>query len=53
MAFFHIIKNGAKISGKRVGTNGTHRDESNILRLDGKAQRNPGWRQEQRLGRTA
>lgn len=42
MAFFHVIKNGAKISDKHVGTNGTHRDDSNTLRLDGKAQRSPG-----------
>jgi hypothetical protein len=36
MAIVHIIKNGAEISGKHVGTDGVHRDESNILRLDGK-----------------
>jgi hypothetical protein len=35
MAFFHVLKNGAKISDKHVGSNGTHVDESNELRLDG------------------
>lgn len=39
MALFHVIKNGAQISDKHVGASGTHRDESNTLRLDGKAQR--------------
>jgi hypothetical protein len=36
MALVHVIKNGAQISDKHVGTEGTHRDESNTLRLDGK-----------------
>lgn len=35
MAFFHVLKNGAAISDKHVGTGGTHADESNELRLDG------------------
>lgn len=35
MAFFHILKNGARISDKHVGSNGAHADESNELRLDG------------------
>lgn len=35
MAFFHVLKNGASISDKHVGSNGTHSDESNTLRLDG------------------
>ena len=39
MAFFHVVKNGAAISDKHVGTGGTHRDESNMLRLDGTARR--------------
>ncbi len=39
MAFFHILKNGPGISEKHVGTTGTHRDESAVLRLDGKAAR--------------
>lgn len=36
MALVHVIKHGAKISGKHVGSSGSHRDESNILKLDGK-----------------
>lgn len=36
MAMAHVIKNGAKISTKHVGSDGTHRDESDTLRLDGK-----------------
>jgi hypothetical protein len=36
MALVHVIKNGAKISTKHVGTDGIHRDESETLRLDGK-----------------
>ena len=39
MAFVHVVKNGAAISDKHVGTSGTHRDESNLLRLDGTARR--------------
>lgn len=35
MAFFHVLKNGAAISDKHVGSGGTHADKSNILRLDG------------------
>lgn len=35
MAIVHIIKNGAQISKKHVGTNTTHNDTSDILRLDG------------------
>ena len=35
MALVHVIKNGAKISDKHVGTNGAHSDESTTLRLDG------------------
>lgn len=37
MAFVHVIKKGPQIDAKFVGTTGTHRDESNILWLDGKA----------------
>jgi hypothetical protein len=37
MAIVHVIKNGAQISSKHVGTEGTHRDESETLWLDGKA----------------
>jgi len=36
MALVHVIKKGPQISDKHVGSAGTHRDESNILRLDGK-----------------
>ena len=39
MAMVHVIKNGARISDKHVGTTGTHADESEWLRLDGIARR--------------
>jgi hypothetical protein len=39
MAMVHVIKNGPQIGDKHVGTTGTHRDDSNMLRLDGKANR--------------
>lgn len=39
MAFVHVVKNGPGISDKHVGTTGSHRDEANVLRLDGKANR--------------
>jgi hypothetical protein len=39
MAFVHVVKTGATISDKHVGTTGSHRDESNQLRLDGLAHR--------------
>jgi hypothetical protein len=39
MAFFHVLKNGPEIGDKHVGTDGVHRDESNVLRLDGKVNR--------------
>ena len=35
MAIVHIIKNGAQISDKHVGSAGTHRDKSDTLWLDG------------------
>jgi Domain of unknown function (DUF4287) len=35
MALVHVIKNGAQISDKHVGSSGVHRDESDTLRLDG------------------
>jgi hypothetical protein len=35
MALVHVIKNGAKISDRHVGTAGSHRDESDTLWLDG------------------
>jgi hypothetical protein len=39
MALVHVIKNGPTISDKHVGGTGTHRDPNNVLRLDGKANR--------------
>ncbi|WP_076262988.1 DUF4287 domain-containing protein [Intrasporangium flavum] len=39
MALFHVVKNGATISDKHVGSTGAHRDDSTQLRLDGIAQR--------------
>ncbi|MFN8190953.1 MAG: DUF4287 domain-containing protein [Nocardioidaceae bacterium] len=39
MALVHVIKNGAQISDKHVGSGGTHADESDVLRLDGLARR--------------
>jgi hypothetical protein len=39
MALVHVIKNGPTISDKHVGSAGTHRDTSNVLNLDGKANR--------------
>src|SRR4051812_10703003 len=39
MAFYYVIKNGATISDRHVGSTGSHRDESTELRLDGKANR--------------
>jgi len=35
MAIVHVLKNGAQISEKHVGTDTVHADESNTLRLDG------------------
>lgn len=34
-----VIRNGPGIGDKHVGTTGSHRDESNTLRLDGMANR--------------
>lgn len=39
MALVHVIKNGARISDAHVGTTGSHRDDSDELRLDGIAAR--------------
>ena len=39
MALVQVIRNGAEIGDKHVGTTGAHRDESNTLRLDGVAHR--------------
>ncbi|WP_150461982.1 DUF4287 domain-containing protein [Nesterenkonia ebinurensis] len=37
MALVHVIKKGPQINSKHVGTTGSHRDESDMLWLDGKA----------------
>ncbi len=37
MALVQVIKKGPKIDAKHVGTTGAHRDESDMLWLDGKA----------------
>jgi hypothetical protein len=39
MALVYVVHNGPVISDKHVGSSGSHRDESNTLRLDGKAHR--------------
>lgn len=36
MALVHVIKKGTTISTKHVGTDGVHRDVSDVLWLDGK-----------------
>lgn len=36
MALVHVIKHGAEISSKHVGTTGSHRDPRNKLKLTGK-----------------
>ena len=38
IAFYGVLKNGATISDQHVGSTGTHRDASTVLRLDGKAE---------------
>lgn len=37
MALVHVIQKGPQISTKHVGTDGVHRDETDTLWLDGKA----------------
>lgn len=39
MALVHVLKNGAEIRDKHVGTTGVHRDVSTTLRLDGVSNR--------------
>lgn len=39
MALVYVIKNGAQIGTKHVQSGGTHSDESDMLRLDGKKNR--------------
>lgn len=36
MALVHVIKRGPQIDARHVGTTGTHRDETDVLWLDGK-----------------
>lgn len=38
-ALVHVIKKGPKIDSKHVGTDGSHSDASDVLRLDGMAKR--------------
>ncbi|MEV8374797.1 DUF4287 domain-containing protein [Kribbella sp. NPDC056861] len=45
MALVYVIKNGAGIGDKHVGSTGVHRDESNTLWLDGKASKPADWAQ--------
>lgn len=37
MALVHVIRNGPQLGTKHVGTTGVHRDESDMLWLDGAA----------------
>lgn len=37
MAMVHVITKGPRIDAKHVGTDGVHRDESDLLWLDGAA----------------
>jgi hypothetical protein len=37
MAMVHVIKKGPTIDAKHVGSSGSHRDDSDMLWLDGKA----------------
>ena len=39
MALVHVIKKGPEIGTQHVGTSGSHRDASTVLRLDGVAAR--------------
>ncbi|GAA4083771.1 DUF4287 domain-containing protein [Nocardioides kongjuensis] len=39
MALVHVLRNGATISSRHVGSTGSHRDESDTLWLDGIATR--------------
>jgi hypothetical protein len=41
-ALANVIRNGDRISSKHVGTEGSHRDETDTLWLDGKATRPAG-----------
>jgi hypothetical protein len=37
MALVHVIRNGPRIDARHVGSDGPHRDESDMLWLDGMA----------------
>ena len=39
MALYGVLKNGPTVPEKHVGSDGSHRDESGTLRLDGVASR--------------
>ena len=39
MALVHVIRNGPRIDSKFVDSDGSHRDESDMLWLDGRATR--------------
>ena len=41
MALVHVIKRGAEIGDKHVGSDGSHRDEANTLRLTGREVKAP------------
>lgn len=42
MALYGVLKNGPVAPDKHVGTSGSHRDDSAVLRLDGVAARDRG-----------
>ncbi len=42
MALLHVIKNGPGIDSEHVGSSGPHRDETDVLWLDGVASKPPG-----------
>ncbi|MCB5280818.1 DUF4287 domain-containing protein [Arthrobacter sp. AL08] len=37
MALVHVIKSGPRIDARHIGSSGVHRDEADVLWLDGKA----------------
>jgi hypothetical protein len=43
MALVHVIKKGPAIDPKHVGTTGVHRDEKDVLWLDGVATKPADW----------
>jgi hypothetical protein len=43
MALVHVIKSGAAIDAKHVGSGAAHSDESDTLWLDGKATKPADW----------